>query len=147
IYFWPDPVHALAEIRRVSTPEDMAKAPFTPYGFRVYDEAQLRQFYIEAGFLSVDIERYRDTAPSLDRTGITERENIFVFGVAWSAAGRWRTNLPSRSAAVEKREDLRGRFDRLPGKRQVTRLVSHPRPEWAVWLRIVMLTSNGTIPS
>jgi len=54
IYFWPDPVHALAEIRRVlrpdcvlfvlaGTPEEMAKAPFTPYGFRVYDEAQLRE--------------------------------------------------------------------------------------------------------
>jgi arsenite methyltransferase len=60
IYFWPDPVRALAEIRRVlrpdgvlfvlaGTPEEMAKAPFTPYGFRVYDEAQLRKLHAEAG--------------------------------------------------------------------------------------------------
>jgi arsenite methyltransferase len=93
IYFWPDPVRALAEIRRVlrpdgvlfvlaGTPEEMAKAPFTPYGFRVYDEAQLRKLHAEAGFQRVEIERYRDTSPTLDRTRITERENYFVVGVA-----------------------------------------------------------------
>ena len=93
IYFWPDPVHALAEIRRVlrpdgvlfvlaAPPEEMAKAPFTPYGFRVYDEVQLRKLHAEAGFLRVDVERYRDTAPTLDRTGTTERENYFVVSVA-----------------------------------------------------------------
>jgi hypothetical protein len=60
----------------------MAKAPFTPYGFRVYDEVQLRKLHAEAGFLHVDVERYRDTAPTLDRTGTTERENYFVVSVA-----------------------------------------------------------------
>ena len=65
IYFWPDPFHALAEIRRVlrpdgvlfvlaAPPEEMAKAPFTPFGFRVYDEVQLRKLHAEAGFLRVD---------------------------------------------------------------------------------------------
>lgn len=93
IYFWPDPVRALAEIHRVirpngllfvltAPPEEMAKSPYTPYGFRVYDEAQLRQLHVEAGFLRVDVERHRDTAPTLDRTSTTERENVFILSVA-----------------------------------------------------------------
>ena len=63
-------------------PEEKARAPFTPYGFRVYDEVQLRKLRAEAGFLRVDVERYRDTAPTLDRTGTTEREDYFVVSVA-----------------------------------------------------------------
>lgn len=72
IHFWPDPVRALAEIRRVlrpdsallvsaQTPEEAEKAPYTRHGFRIYDEAQLRQLH-QAGFRRVGVELYRDTA-------------------------------------------------------------------------------------
>lgn len=93
IYFWPDPVRALAEIRRVlrhggtllisvGTPEDMAKSPFTRHGFRLYSEARLRELHEAAGFRQIDVERYRDSAPTLDRSGTVEREGLFVIASA-----------------------------------------------------------------
>jgi SAM-dependent methyltransferase len=93
IYFWPDPVRALAEIRRVlrpdgallvsaQTPEEAEKAPYTRHGFRIYDEAQLRQLHKQAGFRRVGVELYRDTAPTLDRSGTRERQTYFVIAFA-----------------------------------------------------------------
>lgn len=93
IYFWPDPVRALAEIRRVlrpdgallvsaQTPEEAAKAPYTLHGFRIYDEAQLRQLHKQAGFRRVDVELYCDTAPTLDRSGARERQTYFIIAFA-----------------------------------------------------------------
>jgi ubiquinone/menaquinone biosynthesis C-methylase UbiE len=93
IYFWPDPVHALAEIRRVlrpdgafvvvaHTPEDAAKAPHTRYGFRNYSEAQLIELHEQAGFGRIEVEVYRDSAPTLDRSGIVQREVYFVVSTA-----------------------------------------------------------------
>lgn len=93
IYFWPDPVLALAEIRRVlrtdgslllatGTPEQMAKAPATQHGFRLYGEAQLRELLEKAGFRHVKVEFFRDRASTLDRSRTFERENLFVVGAA-----------------------------------------------------------------
>lgn len=93
IYFWPDPVRALAEIRRVlrtggnlllaaGTPEQMAKAPATQHGFRLYSDVQLCELFVSAGFRKAHAELYRDQAPTLDRSKTTERENIFVIGSA-----------------------------------------------------------------
>ncbi len=93
IYFWPDPVRALTEIRRVlradgalvlmvGTPQTMAQAPHARYGFRLYDEAQLRELHDKAGFRRVDVELYRDRAPALSRAGTIDRESLFVVSVA-----------------------------------------------------------------
>ena len=93
IYFWPDPVRALAEIHRVlspdgvllilaQTPEEAAKAPYTRHGFRIYAEAQLRQLHTQAGFRRVEIELYRDTRPTWDRSGTTEFQAYFVIAFA-----------------------------------------------------------------
>jgi len=93
IYFWPDPVCALAEIHRVlspdgvllilaQTPEEAAKAPYTRHGFRIYAEAQLRQLHTQAGFRRVEIELYHDTRPTWDRSGTTEFQAYFVIAFA-----------------------------------------------------------------
>ena len=93
IYFWPEPVRALAEIRRVlrtngnlllaaGNPEEMAKQPFTQHGFRLYADAQLREMFASAGFREVAVEVYRYQAPTLDRSRTEERGYFFVVGIA-----------------------------------------------------------------
>jgi SAM-dependent methyltransferase len=73
IYFWPEPVRDLAEIRRVLKPDGvLGLAAMTPAGaahltasgepFRTYDDAQLRSLLAEAGFTRVEIEPYREDA-------------------------------------------------------------------------------------
>jgi SAM-dependent methyltransferase len=93
IYFWSEPVRALAEIRRVLRPggnlllvagnaEHMVKLAFTQHGFRLYADARLRELFVSAGFREVAVEVYRDRAPTLDRSKTTEREERFVIGSA-----------------------------------------------------------------
>jgi SAM-dependent methyltransferase len=93
IYFWPEPVRALAEIRRVlrpgglllvsvGNPEQMQRDPVHSHGFRLYDQARLQELHESAGFHDVEVEFYRDTAPTLDRSGTMERECLFVVGAA-----------------------------------------------------------------
>ena len=73
IYFWPEPVRDLAEIRRVLKPTGVlglaamtpaAAAHLTASGepFRIYDATQLRSMLTEAGFSRVDIAPYRENA-------------------------------------------------------------------------------------
>lgn len=89
IYFWADPVRALTEIHRVlrpdgallvsaMTPDEAAKSPFTRHGFRIYDAPQLQELHERAGFARVDVDLYRDSAPTLDRSGTRQRETYFV---------------------------------------------------------------------
>jgi ubiquinone/menaquinone biosynthesis C-methylase UbiE len=93
IYFWPEPVRALAEIRRVlrkdgvvvasvGTPETMVRLPPAQHGFRVYDEAQLRDLHQKAGFRSVEVDRYRDAATTPDGNNKSDRESFLVISVA-----------------------------------------------------------------
>jgi SAM-dependent methyltransferase len=71
VYFWPDPVQVLAEIRRVLRPGgfsivagiDTATAASVPlyraeYGFRVHDADALIAFHREAGFSDVVVEPF-----------------------------------------------------------------------------------------
>jgi SAM-dependent methyltransferase len=73
IYFWPEPVRDLAEIRRVLKPEGvLGLAAMTAAGaahltasgepFRTYDDDELCSLLVEAGFARVDMESYREDA-------------------------------------------------------------------------------------
>jgi SAM-dependent methyltransferase len=61
IYFWPDPVAALTEIRRTLRPDGRivvafnppataSKLPYTQHGFTLYEPEQVRALLHEAGF-------------------------------------------------------------------------------------------------
>jgi SAM-dependent methyltransferase len=76
IYFWPEPVRGLAEIRRVLRPggvlmtaaitlDSAAQFAFTQHGFRLYDAPRLRELHEGAGFRRIDIEDYRGTTTNL----------------------------------------------------------------------------------
>jgi ubiquinone/menaquinone biosynthesis C-methylase UbiE len=76
IYFWPEPLRGLAEVRRVLrregvlitaaiTPESAAQFPVTAHGFRLYDEARLRALHREAGFRGSEIEPYEEMTTNI----------------------------------------------------------------------------------
>ena len=86
IYFWPDPVKALAEIHRVLRPDAMsiiaaidpetaAPLPFArdEFGFRVRDAATLSAFHRDAGFDSVAVETYDEITTRPDGTAWPRR--------------------------------------------------------------------------
>jgi SAM-dependent methyltransferase len=67
IYFWPDAMSGLREIRRVlktdgrlvlatATVEAMKQRFYTRHGFAFFDEEDLRQLMTEAGFAGVTVE-------------------------------------------------------------------------------------------
>jgi SAM-dependent methyltransferase len=81
IYFWPDPVLALQEIRRALkpagclvvaavSPETAATSPHAKleHGFRIYDAESLKKMHIEAGFASVSVEFYSENVKRPDGT-------------------------------------------------------------------------------
>jgi SAM-dependent methyltransferase len=81
IYFWPEPVEALAEIHRVlkpgsglvvaaTSPETAATSPHATraHGFRIYDTATLEAMHRAAGFSSVTIDTYFENVKRADGT-------------------------------------------------------------------------------
>lgn len=61
LYFWPDPAAGMTELARViraggilaiafEPPEELAKWPGSRFGFRFFDEAQVRRLLEDAGF-------------------------------------------------------------------------------------------------
>src|SRR5215471_3305565 len=79
IYFWPDPLQVLAEIRRVLRPNGFsiiagmdsvtaATRPFyrAEYGFRIHDADALIAFHRQAGFTNVDLEPYDEITTASD---------------------------------------------------------------------------------
>ena len=80
-YFWPDPLRALAEMRRVLrpgglsliaavTPEVAASTAFAreEYGFRARDGETVAALHREAGFATVALERFEETVVRNDGT-------------------------------------------------------------------------------
>ena len=81
IYFWPDQLSGLAEIRRVlrddgflvlasMTPETSAQSPTArpEHGFRVLDRTSLELLHQQAGFRRVAVDLYEEEAKRLDGT-------------------------------------------------------------------------------
>jgi len=81
IYFWPDQLSGLAEIRRVlrddgflvlasMTPDTSAQSPTArpEYGFRVPDRNALELLHQQAGFKRVTCDIYEEEAKRLDGT-------------------------------------------------------------------------------
>lgn len=92
IYFWPDPVRALAEMRRVLRPggtsviaavkpdTDQPPPPFAreEYGFRVRDAATVAALHREAGFGQIELEDYEEMSTRPDGTPWKRRYSIVV---------------------------------------------------------------------
>lgn len=66
IYFWPDPVAVLGEIRRTlraggrlavtfNPPATARKLPYTKHGFALYEPEQVRALLADAGFRDVEL--------------------------------------------------------------------------------------------
>ena len=74
IYFWPDPGAAMAELARVirpggrlaiafEPPEELRKWPGHRFGFRLFEEAEVRRLMIEAGFTEIGRAEGRGRMP------------------------------------------------------------------------------------
>lgn len=92
IYFWPDPVRALAEMRRVLRPDGMSviaavkpdtdqpPPPFAreEYGFRVRDAATVVTLHRDAGFGQIELEDYEEISTRPDGTPWKRRYSIVI---------------------------------------------------------------------
>ncbi|MEI9983944.1 MAG: class I SAM-dependent methyltransferase [Aliidongia sp.] len=90
-YFWPAPVEALCEMRRVLrpygtsvvaavTPEIAMTAPFAcaEFGFRTRDGEAIAALHHEAGFGQVRVERYSEVAARPDGTPWQRHYSIVI---------------------------------------------------------------------
>jgi ubiquinone/menaquinone biosynthesis C-methylase UbiE len=92
IYFWPDPVQALSEMRRVLRPTgisviaavkpetDRPPPPFAreEYGFRVRDAATVAALHRDAGFGYIELDDYEETITLPDGTSWTRRYAVVI---------------------------------------------------------------------
>jgi len=91
IYFWPDQLAGLSEIRRVlrddgllvlasMTPETSAKSSTArpEHGFRILDGDSLKLLHLEAGFRRVTCSLYEEEARRLDGTIFHRAYNMVV---------------------------------------------------------------------
>lgn len=73
IYFWQDPAASMSELSRVlppggrlfvslETPESLRSWPGHGYGFRIYDEEDVRQLMTGAGFVGIRVAHGADPA-------------------------------------------------------------------------------------
>jgi ubiquinone/menaquinone biosynthesis C-methylase UbiE len=93
IYFWPDPVKALSEMRRVLRSTGMSviaavkpetdHQPLPPYareeyGFRVRDAATVAALHRDAGFGYIELDDYEEISTRPDGTPWTRRYSIVI---------------------------------------------------------------------
>lgn len=93
IYFWPNPVQALSEIRRVLRPGGMSviaavkpetdHQPLPPYareeyGFRVRDAATVAALHRDAGFGYIELDDYEEITTRPDGTPWKRRYAIVI---------------------------------------------------------------------
>jgi SAM-dependent methyltransferase len=92
IYFWPDPVKALSEMRRmlrsggmsviaaVKPDTDQPPPPFAreEYGFRVRDGATVAALHRDAGFGYIELDDYEEITTRPDGTPWTRRYAIVI---------------------------------------------------------------------
>jgi SAM-dependent methyltransferase len=92
IYFWPDPVRALLEMRRVLRPGGMSVVaalkpdldqpppPFAreEYGFRVRDGATVAGLHRDAGFGYIELDDYEEISTRPDGTPWRKRYSIVI---------------------------------------------------------------------
>jgi len=90
LYFWPDPVRGLAELRRVLKPEGplllacvcpetAATSPFMKeeFGFAIRSGPQIVELHRAAGFSDVTIEPYSEIGRRMDGTPYPPRHYLF----------------------------------------------------------------------
>jgi ubiquinone/menaquinone biosynthesis C-methylase UbiE len=91
VYFWPDAVRVLAEVRRVLRSDgfsiiagiDSATAAAVPfyraeYGFRVHDADALIAFHREAGLTDVEVEPFDEITKLGDGTPLARHYHIAI---------------------------------------------------------------------
>jgi SAM-dependent methyltransferase len=91
LYFWPDPVRGLSELRRVLRvdgllllacihPETAATNPIMKeeFGFAIHNQTRIVELHRAAGFSEVAIEPYEEVSRRMDGTAYTRRYMLSI---------------------------------------------------------------------